>query len=58
MKCVEIDINYNSVEEAIKTLQKYVGQNASLYISIEPVQYEDQDRPVVNVEIPEPKGVS
>lgn len=52
MKVVQIDINYVSVEEAIKTLQEYVGQNATLNISMEPTPYEAQDHIEVVVEIP------
>ncbi len=52
MKSVKIDINCVSVEEAIKTLQEYAGQNASLSISMESTLYEDQDLIEVVVEIP------
>jgi len=58
MKSIEIDISYLSVEGAIETLQEYVGQHASLYLSMEPVPYEDRERIKVVVQIPEVKGTS
>lgn len=52
-KKIEIDINYMSVDDAIKVLQEYAGQRASIVIDLEPVPYEDRFRIVVSVEVPE-----
>lgn len=54
MKIVEVDINYKSVEDAIKALQEFVGQNASIALTMESVPY-DRERIAVNIEIPESK---
>lgn len=53
MKKIEIDINYMSVDNAIKVLQEYAERRASIIIDLEPVRYEDRFRIVVSVEVPE-----
>lgn len=52
MKKTEIDINYMSVDDAIKVLQEYAGQRASIVIDLEPVPYEARFRIVVSVKVP------
>lgn len=55
MKTETIDIQYTSVEDAIETLQEYVGLNASLSLAIVREAYTGWEHVEVTVEIPEPK---